>query len=566
MNKKIFFVTGASGFIGREVCKILRKGGGRVLTVIKNEDIFLKNIGVEITIGDLWNKKIISKLISKSHFIIHCAGNAVFGNGLNYHKENYLLTKFIIKNIKKKNSTKFIFLSTIGAVDRRKIDFAEDPLTEESSPFPSSDYGKSKIKSEEIIKKKLINFTIIRPSLVIGQNMRFKSHFSEFARLALKGSFFSRFKWPGKFSVIDVEDLAKAIFFCCINEKTKNETFFCSGEQISLGDFFEMCRPNFFRISINSYIKYFNFLTIIFPFKLKALLLPCLTASDIKLRNLGWSPKISIFDTLTKIINREKARIYPNQYSKNTALVTGAGSGLGKSIAYSLLKVRKKVFLIDKNINSLRKYFNNKNNCEIIKLDLSKREEVEKFLKSDYLKKNFISEFFGCAGIGFKKEFEKSAIEDDLDIYEVNLISNIKICKLLVKKMKIKNFGRIVLISSSASFQPLPFMSAYSSSKSAILFFGAAISEELRNYGISISNILPGGIKTNFQEKAGVKVNTNEKLLEPNYVVQKIFEGLRKDKRIIIISFRSLLMSFMARILPSEFLLKLYKNLMNKVR
>ena len=132
--------------------------------------------------------------------------------------------------------------------------------------------------------------------------------------------------------------------------------------------------------------------------------------------------------------------------------------------------------------------------------------------------------------------------------------------------MKIKNFGRIIFISSSAAFQPLPYMSSYSASKSAISFFGQAISEELRYSGITVSNILPGGIKTNFQKKAGVKINPNEKLLEPHYVVQKIFEGLKKNKRVNIISFRSLLMSFMARTLPREFLLILYKNLMNKVR
>ena len=565
MHKKKFFVTGASGFIGREVCRILRKKNYKVVTVIRNDDTFLKNIGVEIVIGDLWNKKIISKLTSNCHFIIHCAGNASFGNGLSYYKENFLLTKFIIENIKK-NSIKFIYLSTIGAIDRKKNDFSKNPLTEESAPFPSSDYGKSKMKAEEIIKKKLINYTIIRPSLVIGEGMRFNSHFSKFTRLALKGSFFSRIKWTGKFSVIDVEDLANAIIFCCINKETNKEILFCAGEQISLSDFFEKFNSDFFKIRINFFIKYFYLLTIFFPFQLKALLLPCLTASDAKLRKLGWSPKKNIHDTMKKLIYREKARINPHQYSEETALVTGAASGLGRSIASYLIKIRKKVILIDKDISNLNRFFKNKKNCQLIELDLSKKEVVENFLKSKYWKKIFISEYFACAGIGFKKEFEKSTIKDDCDTFEVNLISNIKICKSVLKKMKIRNFGRIILISSSAAFQPLPYMSTYSASKSAILFFGQAISEELRYSGITVLNVLPGGIKTNFQKKAGVKVNPNETLLEPDYVVQKIFEGLRKNKRIIIISFRSLLMSFIARILPREFLLRLYKSLMNKVR
>ena len=110
-------------------------------------------------------------------------------------------------------------------------------------------------------------------------------------------------------------------------------------EQISLSDFFEKFNQDFFKIRINFFIKYFYLLTIFFPFQLKALLLPCLTASDAKFRKLGWSPKKNIPDTMKKLIDREKARINPHQYSEGTALVTGAASGLGRSIASYLIKI-----------------------------------------------------------------------------------------------------------------------------------------------------------------------------------------------------------------------------------
>ena len=95
-------------------------------------------------------------------------------------------------------------------------------MREESVEAPTTDYGKSKIEAEKLVKNSSLPFVIVRPAQVVGRTMRYTSHFSVFARWALERSFMSFFSWPGVFSVIDVEDLATAILICMENKKAEN--------------------------------------------------------------------------------------------------------------------------------------------------------------------------------------------------------------------------------------------------------------------------------------------------------------------------------------------------------
>ena len=77
-------------------------------------------------------------------------------------------------------------MSSIGAVDRKWGDNCRQILDNESNCYPSSDYGKSKLQSEQIIKDSKLRYTIIRPAMVIGEDMRMESHFSVFIRNSIK--------------------------------------------------------------------------------------------------------------------------------------------------------------------------------------------------------------------------------------------------------------------------------------------------------------------------------------------------------------------------------------------
>ena len=132
--------------------------------------------------------------------------------------------------------------------------------------------------------------------------------------------------------------------------------------------------------------------------------------------------------------------------------------------------------------------------------------------------------------------------------------------------MKMNQFGRIVFISSSTAFQPLPFMAVYSASNTALLHLGRAWAKESEMDGVHIHTICPGGMDTNFQTNAGVKRIEGEKLLDPKDVVIDAMKGINKEKSIVIISLRAKIMALISRLLPYAVSDHLWYKMMQRLR
>jgi short-subunit dehydrogenase len=564
----IYFVTGASGFVGRHVCKLLIQTGFQVRALVRSSDADLIQAGVKVWIGDLWDEEILREAISGATVIIHCAGNARFGNGKHYYRENVELTEYLINAAKKHAGeiSRFIYVSTIGAVDRLKHDKCIIPLDENTSASPSSDYGRSKLMAEEVVSNSDLPFVIVRPTMVVGADMRFDSHFAVFARQSFSGALFAKLAWTGKLSVVHVDDLSNAILTVATHENAIGQIYFCAGEPVSIGEFFRLCNPD------KAYIC-LSYLPVIFrpfinwiPFTLKVLLFPALTASDEKLRVLGWKHQFSAQSALKDVVEREKARVDPDASPGGQTVITGAASGLGRALAIYLSSKRDHVLLIDKNGAALEELANSLSNCEISIVDLADENDIDKLVTSSKWNAYNISEIYACAGIGLRGRIQDISIENHRKMFAINVIARIALAKVAIDSMRKHHFGRIVFISSSSAFQPLPFMATYAATNSALLSIGESWGAELANEMIQIMTVCPGGMQTNFQKSGGVKEIEGEKLMSPEDVVTQIIQGLRKQRQTLMVSFRSFAMSMLARSVPRSVLVKLWYRLMEKMR
>lgn len=566
-KSSIFFVTGASGFVGRHLCKLLTQSGYEVRALVRSEDAELTRFGVKLWIGDLWDKKLLQEALFEADVVVHCAGNARFGNGSHYHKENVELTERVI-NLTKLNSrdTRFIYISTIGAIDRAKDDKCLAPLTEESPAIPSSDYGRSKLRGEELVKNSGLPFSIIRPAMVVGGDMRSDSHFSVFARQSLTGSLAARLGWTGKFSVIHVDDLASGILTAAINPNAVGETYFCSGESISIAEYFHLCSPDKIHIPLSLLSAVLQSFAKWMPFSLKAMLFPALTASDNKLRQLGWSCHYSAHDALAEVVNREKFRINPDLSPGGQTVITGAASGLGRALAIYLSPRRNHLLLIDRDEEALNQLAGRLKNCSISIVDLADGAQIDVLLASSKWHFLNITELYACAGIGLRGRMQEISIDNHRKMFAINVLARIALAKNVIGLMRKRHFGRVVLISSSSAFQPLPYMATYAATNSALLSLGEAWAAEVVNDNVQIMTVCPGGMQTNFQKNGGVKEVEGEKLMTPEVVVAEIIEGLRHQKGTLIVSFRSFAMSVLARCLPRTLSVKLWCRLMEKMR
>lgn len=567
-NPQTYFVTGAAGFVGRHVCKQLIKSGFHVRALVRRTDQELVRLGVQLWLGDLWDEDLLQEAIADADVIVHCAGDARFGNGPHYYRTNVELTEHLIQATKQyaDRVSRFVFVSTIGAIDRAKKDACVTPLTEDSPAFPSSDYGKSKLQAEDAVRHSGLPFTIIRPTMVVGDDMRFDSHFAVFARQSLSGSLVARIAWPGKFSVIHVDDLASAILTVATHPKAIGNTFFCAGESISVADFFGQCNPERFRISLSVIPAISRPFVHWLPFVLKVMLFPALTASDERLRTLGWWPCHLARSALAEVIAREGARVDPDVSPGGQTVITGAASGLGRALVTYLAPRRKRLLLVDKDSAELAVLAGSFDNCVPRVVDLADEAEVDALLASSEWNAFHITELYACAGIGLRGRMQDISMEAHRKMFAVNVLARIALARAAINSMQKRHFGRVVLISSSSAFQPLPYMASYAATNSALLSLGESWGAEIANENIHMMTVCPGGMKTNFQKSGGVKEIEGEKLMSPQDVATEIIRGLRQKKKTLIVSFRSFAMSLLARLLPRSLTVFLWYRLMEKMR
>lgn len=234
---------------------------------------------------------------------------------------------------------------------------------------------------------------------------------------------------------------------------------------------------------------------------------------------------------------------------------------------YKLARVRDKIIVIDKDIRPIKKFAKKfKDKIKLIKADLSNTESLESLIFNGYLSKYKISEAFLCAGIAHKSKLLDTNYKIHEKIFKINFLSSLIIINKAYTDMNYLNYGNIVIINSSSSFQPLPHLLSYSASKVALKFLGQGMAIENENSNIKILNVYPGGMKTNFQRNSNVKIIKNEKLLSTTYVYTETMKALKNKKKNLIVGFNAKVMFYASKFIPELLLLKFFNILMKKLR
>lgn len=562
------FVTGAAGFVGRHVCQLLLAKGHAVHTLVRRDSPHLRDLGATITHGDLWDVRALEQALADTDIVIHCAGNPRFGNGDQYQRDNVELTVHLMQAVRRAcpKLHRFVFVSTIGAIDRQSADRCSHPLDEHATPAPSSDYGRSKLAAEDLVRSSGLPHVIVRPTMVVGADMRHDSHFAVFARAALQRSALSKMAWPGKFSIIDVDDLARAIELLSMHPDATGKTYFCAGQSLSISDCFKLAQPTGWRMPLAWMSTLLRPLSRWTPFSIKALFQPALTASDGQLRSLGWAPQRDAREALMPVIRRETMRLDPRQPPDGVTVITGAASGLGRALVDVLAPTRHHMLLIDRDAHGLGVLQARYPHCQVATVNLADEDSIKQLLCGEAWRARYVSELFACAGVGLKGHVQALPYEAHRNMFAVNVLARIQLAQQAAMDMQRQGWGRIVLISSSSAFQPLPTMATYAATNSALLSLGEAWSHELQAQGVHLMTVCPGGMQTNFQRNNGVRELENEKLMPPEEVAQLILEGLSKQRMTLVVSFRSFAMSMLARVLPRSVSVALWARLMEKMR
>ncbi len=183
------------------------------------------------------------------------------------------------------------------------------------------------------------------------------------------------------------------------------------------------------------------------------------------------------------------------------AIVTGAGSrGMGRGIASAFVREGAGVVLVSRTLSKLQEAAREipeiGGPVEIMAADVSKPEEASRVIQQTVKRFGRVDILFNNAGIILRKPFLETTLEEWEEIFATNCRGYFLCAQAAAREMVRQGKGKIIMISSDSALVGIPLLSAYASSKGAVLTLTRSMAIELAPYQINVNAILPGAVET----------------------------------------------------------------------
>jgi short-subunit dehydrogenase len=239
------------------------------------------------------------------------------------------------------------------------------------------------------------------------------------------------------------------------------------------------------------------------------------------------------------------------------ALITGASSGIGYELArqfgqhgYDLIIVsddREKLSAAAERLGQLA----TEPGVDLVTADLSTRAGVTKVYEHVQSLGRPVEILCANAGVGVHGKFDETNIDDEIALINLNVTSQVHLIKLVLRDMRERDAGDILITSSIAGIMPGPLMAVYAASKAFLRFFGQGIREELKDTGINVTVLMPGPTETDFFERADMldtKVGQAKKQ-SAEEVAAAAFDALRDRKDHVVTGAKNKLQAGVAKLM-----------------
>lgn len=226
--------------------------------------------------------------------------------------------------------------------------------------------------------------------------------------------------------------------------------------------------------------------------------------------------------------------------SKGFALVTGASRGIGYELARVFAGTGFDVVLVARSEDELEEnaaYFRERFGVEahVIPADLSNPDAPTEIYEECDRRGIDVTVLVNNAGFGTHGPFAEEDRERILDEIQVNVTALTELTRLFLPDFVEREAGGVLNVASGAAFVPGPKMAVYYATKSYVVSFSEAISEEVRPHGVSVTALCPGPVDTDFKNVAdneGMNLYLFEK--DARTVARAGYRGLLQGDRLVI--------------------------------
>lgn len=191
-------------------------------------------------------------------------------------------------------------------------------------------------------------------------------------------------------------------------------------------------------------------------------------------------------------------------------LITGGSDGLGRTLTESLSQ-ENDVIILATNEQKLIEVANS-NNCNYEVCDVSNYKLVEKSIKKIIDNFGRIDVLINNAGLWIQEELELNDSGRINSVVDVNLLGVINCSKAVIPIMKNNKDGLIININSQAGINHKAERVVYNATKWGVTGFSKSLQDEVAKYGIRVTNVMPGMMKTNMFKKMNIQKNMDNGL------------------------------------------------------
>ena len=243
-----------------------------------------------------------------------------------------------------------------------------------------------------------------------------------------------------------------------------------------------------------------------------------------------------------------------SDFNGKWALVTGASSGIGVALARELAGRSAKLILTARRVDRMEalaaELRRQGTDVRVIPADLSDPAAPEQLYAATEGAGIAVEILINNAGLGQYGAFSESLVEQELAQVRVNCEAVVRLSRLFVPRMVERGRGWVLVLASTASFQPLPYFATYAASKAFDRFFAEGLAAEVGRFGVKVTALCPGPTESEFFSVARAGSIRGHSVQSAEEVARLGVAALARGQRTIIPNFGGRFLACLVRFLP----------------